>query len=255
LQVLEGIEAHHEPWCEAVQELGCLRHAGIVPDAGIFFKLRRLYGDSALYSEADLWVSVGNKESWLVEPLRQLFPRAKFSWLVRDGRKVCLSYLHKLGDEMYTPRGVRLLSDYLVDSSMMRPPPLEKQYWWPLPVLPPYMDSFLGWDRWRRICWYFNEVSRTLLDADVRFFHLEDLTAELWNFMDFLGAISVPLQSEMYYYRDAWAVLRRPHNVHEPVNYQMTREQDAVYWEVCGEVHELLGYGWGPLDEVKYEDG
>jgi len=48
-------------------------------------------------------------------------------------------------------------------------------------------------------------------------------------------------------------IIQRPHNVNEPVNYQMTSEQLRVYKKLCGSLHKQLGYDWNKLKDVEYD--
>lgn len=257
LSILPGVEARHEPWCETVQQLGCLFHGRRRCTSHTASFLDNLHGAAVVYSKADYWFCIGNKESWVVLPLSKIFPKARFVWLVRDGRKVALSYYHKLSAESYDDEAVEVLADYLSFPAEFRPPPPDKRWWWPVPRDVSERSEFVRWDRWRRVCWYFNEVCRELKEnmtaTRMRVFRLEDMTKSPSEFLKMTVRMGLedasPADMEM-----AWQTFRKPSNVHVPVNYQMTPDQEAVYRELCGEVHEWLGYGWEPVEDVKYDN-
>lgn len=261
LNILPNTKVHHEYKCEQIQKLGCCYWMGNLSDSMTRSNLEKFYIPSIVHSKADVWIDCSNKISWLIDPLEGMLPDSHFVWLLRDPRKSALSFYHKLIGESYDYEGVELLINWIdawlgVDEFCI--PPEEKPYFWPVPKTVSGRSEFLRWTRWRRICWYFNEVCR---EIEVRLpdrsltVSLEDLVGDFGQFDLMLDFIRPPGVGWSVSDREAaWQVLRYPANVIEPVNYQMTEEQEAVYREICGDAHERLGYDWGPLEAVQYDN-
>src|SRR5207245_669536 len=95
LSGIESVEVFHEFVCTHVQQAAALYFMGVIDRAEVTRQLGGLHGSSVYYSHAAKWVDCSNKLSWVIEPLCDLFPQARFVHLVRDGRKVANSYFHK----------------------------------------------------------------------------------------------------------------------------------------------------------------
>ena len=96
-----GVEVHHEYLLTHIQQLAALYSMGISSRGDAQQALELLYGAAVELSDAAIWVDCSNKASWLIEPLRDIFPNARFVVLYRDGRKVTSSFFHKLAAEVY----------------------------------------------------------------------------------------------------------------------------------------------------------
>lgn len=237
-----GVEVYHEYQIYHVQPFACRLEMDTYA-SGDEHVLRRTHGAALHYSRAHTWVDCSNKLSWLIPSLLHLFPDARFLHLVRDGRRVALSYYHKLSDEIYDDRSTAILRDWVDGRSMVMPPP-DKKYWWKLPP-----D---GYNQWQRICWHWRECNRVILrDApQIPVGHymnvkLEYLTKDdnlLREVLDFMGITYQPR------YFDA---LQTPRGVIEPVNYAMTETQERQFWKICADMMEHFSYN-GPLYEVDY---
>ncbi len=267
LSLYPHVESHHEFCCPHVQQLGVLSYLGLMSEYQVASNLKEIYGNGMLYSEAEIFSDSSNKTSWLLPHLYRLFPDARFIYQIRDGRKCVSSYANKLSEECYNDRDVNTLYRWLdqqPDSKMDYPanwywwrsiPPPTKMTWWvlPRPTDPVAPDFRYKWNRWQRLCWYWQEVNRVILESleQIPFDQwvtvaLEDLTQDrdiLRGLLDFM---------ELDYTEEAYQLVGRPTNVHEPVNYPITDEQEAQYWEICGEMHDNLGYERGRVYDVQY---
>lgn len=254
LSTFAQVEAHHEYLCTHVQPLAVLFYRGIVSQEEVVRRLEQFHGTAVHYSDAALWVDASNKLSWLIGPLAERFPQAKFVHLIRDGRKVASSFYHKLGDEIYDDRSVSILKRYLAAPDHHRCPPPEKKYWWNLPrPAHPAAAQFEGYDQFQRICFHWAEVNRVILrdlervpaDQQMRI-KLEDLVHgrnHARAFLQFLG-----LGYSDYHF----ALLERPHNVNIPQNFPLSRQQTNQLWEIAGDIMNQFGYHDTPEYEVAY---
>ena len=249
-----GVTAEHEYMVHIVQPLAVRRYQGLA-DAG---EARRIlaatHGAALRYAATPLWGDSSNKLSWLIPDLAALFPQAKFVHLVRDGRKVASSYIHKLAAECYDDRSTAILAAHLDDPSRVPPPPPEKKYWWPQPSPgDPIARDFGRFDQFARIAWHWAEINRVIL-RDLQsiprnqklFLRLEDLraaSAAVAELFAFLG---------LSYGEKHFALFARPHNVNRPVDTKLTEEQNAVFARVAGPVMDRLGYADRPEYAVNY---
>jgi hypothetical protein len=238
------VEVHHEYMIHIIQPLAIRRYMGWAEANETLAVLDQTHGAAIHYSEAAHWGDSSNKLSWLIPDLAELFPRAKFVHLARDGRKVASSYFHKLAAECYDDLSSRLMMAYAADPSRRRAPPPEKKYWWPLPSPEdPWAEAFRAFDRFARITWHWAEINRVILEslaplAPERslFVRLEDLQAQpraVERMIDFLGAD----------FRDEHASLfARPHNVNRPEDRLLEPRQAAIFEQVAGAMMKRLGY-------------
>jgi hypothetical protein len=247
LDQVEGVDAYHEYNVLNMQKLGCLLYTGqILPQVARNYLEQQWYGPAIHYSQSRVWVDSSNKISWLLKPLIEAFPDARFIWLIRDGRQVCSSYFNKLADEHYDDEAVGLLAAWLRDPARVKQPPLEKRYWWPMPGERIGIDEFLALDRWQRVCWHWaiinHQIKQAVGDRAMKV-KLEDIMKKRGDISWFMGIDSDPF---------LWEQLRRPRNVNQPVNFPLTFEQQVEYWDICGEMHIYLGYGDEEPEPVDY---
>lgn len=239
-----GVEMHHEYLCTHVQPLAVRYTLGLVSAEETAAKLDALHGTAVRLSSAHLFGDSSSKLAWLVEPLRRVFPNARFVHLVRDGRKVCSSYFHKLADECYDDRSYAALLAWL-DGRGELPPP-EKRYWWnPAPA---------GYGRFQRIAHHWAETHRTLrrelgaLDPTrVRTYRLEDLVANEQPVRELASFLGLD-------YDCSWSeALQRPHNVNTPVDRPLTPGQRAQLRSIAGDVMREFGYDREPEYAMRYD--
>ena len=243
LSIYDTIEVHHEYAVVSVQVLGFNYYHNFYSSTYIKNILFNIYQRAIYYCNKPIWMDCSNKISWLIKPITDIFPNARFVWLVRDGRKVVSSFYHKLGMECYDDRSVSITKDWMrsfVKEESKPEPPLEKKYWWPLP------PNCLEMSQFERICWHWNCINRFILWNTKHFsperllrLKLEQLTSqnygriEVKRLLDFIG---VPFREEVV------ESFRIPHNVSEPVDYQLTDEQDSVFWRYCKPMMSQFNY-------------
>jgi hypothetical protein len=252
LSAKPGVEMHHEYAVQITQPLAVKRYLGLIDDAQTQTVLRETFGAAVHHSRAAHWGDSSNKLSWLIPDLAALFPDARFVHLVRDGRKVASSYLHKLGDENYDDSSNAAMQAHY-DGGGSVPPP-EKKYWWPVPrKTDPSAAAFRGFDQFQRIAWHWAEVNRMAQEAFARlspdrtlFVRLEDLRESptlVRQLYDFLGLPFVDSD---------FAVFARPHNVNRPEDRMLDASQRAQFDAIAGNMMDRLGYGGRAEYAVNY---
>lgn len=245
----DNVEVYHEFMVHYVQPLGTKYYVRGISHTSVIESLSMTHEAAVNLSEKDFWVDSSNKLSWIIWGLKTIFPKAKFIHLLRDGRRVVSSYYHKLADECYADKDVKILIDWLNTKSTKRPPPMKK-YWWPIPI--PTRDEFRNYNRFQRICWHWQEVNKVILDdlANVSperrlTIKLEDLVSNEKVYSDFLRFIGLPVRPNLF------ELLKRPSNVRWPQSYPLTDEQTEQFSSICGDMMKELGYT-GPDYEVRY---
>ena len=252
LSAKPGVEMHHEYAVQITQPLAVKRYLGLIDTAQTMAVLRETFGAAVHHSRAAHWGDSSNKLSWLIPDLAALFPDARFVHLVRDGRKVASSYLHKLGDENYDDRSNAAMQAHY-DGKDLAPPP-EKKYWWPVPRRDdPSAAAFRGFNQFQRIAWHWAEVNRVAQEALVAlptdrtlFVRLEDLRespALVRGLHDFLG---LPFTAGDF------AVFARPHNVNRPEDRMLDAAQRAQFDAIAGPMMDRLGYSGRAEYAVSY---
>ena len=254
LSGLPTIEIYHEYVCTHIQQAAVLYYMGIIDRGEVKRQIMRLHGSAIYYSKCRFWVDCSNKLSWIIEPLLELFPLAKFVNLTRDGRKVANSYLHKLGDEMYDDESVRTLQEWMAHRHERPMPPPEKKYWWNIPQPgQPFANEFPHFDQFQRACYQWREANRVILGSFRQvptsrqlIVKLEELTTDrntLKKFLTFFG-----VQYEEHHLE----FLRTPQNVIFPMDFSLTDTQRKQFEAIAGDMMERLGYADTPEYNVKY---
>jgi len=254
LSQIPDMQMHHEYMVHIHQPLAVKYYQGLINKRQVAGVLQSTYGSAVAYADTPFWGDSSNKASWYIDVLSDIFPQARFVHLVRDGRKVASSYLHKLGDEIYDDQSTAALSSYVSAPSRVTAPPPEKKYWWPVPNKNhPDAELFHNFDQFERIAWHWAEVNRvaaTVLGDMPRYrwtrVALEDLVSQRSVFdrlMDFL---------ELRPQEDLFPLLKRPHNVNQPVDTPLTDQQADQFDAIAGPMMELLGYAEQPEYAVNY---
>jgi hypothetical protein len=251
---VEGVEIHHEYVCTHIQPVAALYAMGRISREDAARQYRSLHGAAIHYSPARLWIDCSNKLSWLIDPILDVSPRAKFVLIVRDGRKVSSSFFHKLSDEMYDDRSVAILASWLKDPGAHPRPPPEKKYWWNIPQPgQPFHEEFPGFDQFSRCCYHWREANRTVLDSFERLppgqtavFKLEEISrqeAALQRLVAFTG-----LAPNTAYFE----FMQTPQNVIFPMDFKLTGEQVAAFERIAGDMQRQLGYEQTAEYRMKY---
>jgi hypothetical protein len=244
LSTFADVEAHHEYCCTHIQPVAAKYFMGRSSKVEVLKALSRLHGAAVSLSTERLWVDTSNKLTWVVEPLTELFPTARFVNLIRDGRKVALSYVRKLGNEMYDDRSVATLTQWLDDPSAQEPPP-EKRYWWNIPQLgQPFHATFPNFSHLERSTYHWVESNRIARESLKCFvpetqqmtLRLEDLVTSDALQRELLSFLGLEWASHFS------AALSRPENVIVPIDFAMTGDEISQFAAIAGAEMRHLGY-------------
>lgn len=246
LSGVPDLEIYHEFVCTHVQKLACLYYMGCIDKNSAKAELHGLHGAGITYSDARIWIDASNKLSWLIEPLMEMYPNARFLALVRDGRKVTSSFFYKLAPEMYDDRSTCILAGWLADPINLPPPPPEKKYWWNIPQPgQPFHEEFPDFDQFQRVCYHWSEVNRVILQDMERYvpsnqqmiIKLEDLTTDAKVLRQALDFIGIEFDSDYVEF------LKTPQNVFFPIDFQLTDSQLEQFRDIAWPMMKILGYG------------
>jgi len=250
----EDIEVFHEYLCTHIQPVAAKYFMGLIDDQKTEKAIVNLHGAGIHYSNAKYWVDTSNKLSWIIKPLYNLFPRAKFIHVVRDGRKVTSSFYHKLAPEIYDDMSISKMQDWLSSPSKFPEPPPEKKYWWNIPQEgQPFYKEFSDYDQYQRICYHWTEVIRvideafTLIPEEQKLtVKLEELTKEKSVLQKFLSFFDIDYSDEYF------QLLQKPQNVFVPMDFKLTEKQLSQFDAIAGQTMKKLGYTEKQVYEVNY---
>jgi Sulfotransferase family len=251
------IEAHHEYGCENIQKIACLFSMDLLRRDQAIEAVRAHYASAIRYSEKAIWLDSSNKASWVIDLLKEAFPRSRFIHLTRDPRRVVPSYYYKLREEMYDDKSVVALAHW-IDAGCPADlvPPSEKKYWWRLQLTPDHKVSSVEHQRSRfeRCCVHWDVITRTIEASFARLdpatactVRLEDLITDPQRIRDFLTFLG--LDHSPFYYE----FLQKPRNVFLPLEFNCTPPQLETLMTICGEQAATLGYRLtDPIPSVDY---
>jgi hypothetical protein len=254
LEAAGSVEAHHEYLFESTLKPAVLHRMGAVDKASVKSLLTTMHKAAVHYSEAAYWVDSSNALPWIVEPLYETFPDARFIHLLRDGRKVVSSFYNKFTEVMYDDRSVGIVNDWLADPTRTIEPPAEKKYWRPFPMPgEPFAAEFPSFDRFQRLCYYWQDcnlrIKRSLEHvpaAQQTTLYLEDVVSQQSALEQFLSIFDLNYDQR---YMD---MLKRPVNVHIPKNFPFTETQYAQFEAIAGDTMRAFGYHERKEYEVEY---
>ncbi|HSA83518.1 MAG TPA: sulfotransferase [Patescibacteria group bacterium] len=254
LSGLEHVEVYHEYLCTHIQPVAAKYFMGLLSKKAVKEEIMKLHGSSIFYSDAEYWVDSSNKLSWLIEPLYELFPNAKFINITRDGRKVVSSFFHKLAPEIYDDVSVSRMQDWLSNPTKFPEPPPEKKYWWNIPQKgQPFYKDFATFNQLQRIAYHWTEVNRVIgqslkkIPQKQQFtIKLEDLVSKKAALKTFLKQFEIPFEDQYYDF------MQTPQNVFVPMDFSLNDQEMEQFYEIAGGMMIKLGYTSKKVYEMKY---
>jgi len=251
---IDGIESHHEYLCTHIQPIAAQYAMKLISKNECKRAILDLHGNAIFYSKARLWIDASNKLSWIIKPLYELFPSAKFIHVVRDGRKVVSSFYHKLSPEIYDDESVAVLSSWIHNPRKYPKPPPEKKYWWNIPQKgQKFYKEFPAFSQFERICYHWAEALQVISKSfkeipstqrlEVRLEDLVNQKKTLRNFFDFL---SIPYEDHYYEY------LQKPRNVFFPMDFNLTDEQTSQFMSFGKDAMKKFGYTSKKTSKMNY---
>lgn len=251
-------EVHHEYNFEPLLKLGFLKHYGLISASDTDKVLRESHFSASFYSQSSKFIDCSNALSWLIPSITSQFSDFKFVDVPRNGRRVVSSFYNKFKDVMYPLEAVKVMDSWLKnqESSIVTPAP-HKKYW---RILPPISfdqsvsESEVRFERYRfsAICNYWVQTNKLIQSETLKLpsslvhrVKFEELFQPK-NFKILADYLEIRVSSEML------DMLNHPINVHEPINYRLTDEQEEVFIDICGET--MIDLGYNPQDDyaIKY---
>jgi hypothetical protein len=238
------IEAHHDYVRDACQREAALYFMGLMSKTRMAERLQAIYGAAAHYSPATYFIDSSTKLAWAADVLVEVFPQAKLVHLTRDGRKVSSSFFHKFGGQVYSDHRVKALQTWLARPDLHPMPPPQEDFWWVIPQKgQPFQADFAAFDQFQRCCYQWTESNRCIADAlagipEARKLQvqLEALTADADEVRRLLDFVDVPFED------DFLERLRRPQDVHVPLDYLLTDSQTTQFKAIGAPMMKRLGY-------------
>lgn len=249
-----NIEIHHEYLITHIQPASQLYYMGLMSHREVTEQIKKIHGSAIHYSESEFWIDSSTTLSWLIKPLADIFPNAKFILLIRDGRKVVSSFFHKLSYLVYNERGLSILDAWLKNPELEPMPPPELRYWLNIPQKgQPFYDEFPAFDQFSRICYHWFQVNNHVLnefksirEQQYTVFKLEDITSDARKLIQMFNFMGIPYKADYFNF------LQKPQNVLFPKDFELTEEQRATYFKIAGDLHEKLGYSYKNEYRVQY---
>lgn len=251
--------AFHEFKFEEVLKLGFLYHNNLISESETVLQFENLYVKEIRCKEKKTFLDASNALTWLIKPISQIFPEAKFVHLTRNGRRVVSSFFHKFESDMYPMEALIKMHEWGNNGFLNEESPsLEKKYWRVLPrdffeIDFQTLSSKFADYRFFLLCNYWSECNEVILKeskhiAQDKFAQLKAegiLTnrAKLSELLDWLDVDKNSIDFE---------VVSRPINVHRPVSYPLTNEQEEIFSQNCKEMMHALGYEIDADYVVKY---
>jgi len=246
-KLLEGVdelEVHHEYLFENILKSAALYRMNAIKNEDVKNILKTTHRPAIHYTEEKFWVDSSNALPWIVEPLYEMFPNARFIHLIRDGRKVVSSFYNKFSEVVYDDRCVSIVNEWLENPDIMPEPSPEKKYWRPFPVKgESFCNEFKEFNRFQRLCYYWQDVNisirnslKVIPETQKMFVRLEDLTSDTEVLKGFLEMFDTEINDDFI------EMLKRPVNVAVPKNFPLSQEQRKEFNGICSNAMSIFGY-------------
>lgn len=238
LEALPGYRAFHEPEPALVRESAAFRYGDLGQEAvaAILRDTRTPQVDGLVYCESNQTISL------LLPVAADIFPEARFIWLIRNGLDVVASAYQK---QWYSGHSEN--HDRYEDC-----PPVERQWidWRIRGDLSGEMteQEWEALSRFGKCCWYWGYVNRTIekdiagLSGDRRFFlRLENLDGTLPELLDWIGVAG----------RASIQAPRRNMALRVPYHWSgWSGEEKGLFDRFCGDVMDRHYPTWrGAVDD------
>jgi hypothetical protein len=251
---VDDLESHHEFLFENILKSAVLFRMNAIQSQDVKKLLRTTHEPAVVYTDKKIWVDSSNALPWIVEPLYEMFPDARFIHLIRDGRKVVSSFYNKFSEVLYDDRCVSIVNKWLENPEAVPEPPPEKKYWRPFPIAgEPFFLEFKRFSRFQRLCYYWQDINLIIRNSlikipaaqkmDVR---LEDLTSDAGVLNDFLSMFDTEIDDNFT------EMLKTPVNVGVPENFPLSQEQAKEFDDICNRAMSIFGYGDSKEYDVIY---
>jgi len=244
LEGIDGIEAHHEYLFENILKSAILYRMGIIDKNSVKQLLTTTHVPAVHYSSARIWLDSSNALPWIVHPLHELFPGARFIHLLRDGRKVVSSFYNKFKDVMYDDLSVSILNTWLANPSRAIEPSPEKKFWRPLPIQgSKFSEEFKTFNRFQRLCYYWQDCNFFIKEALAAIPSDQQLTVRLEDLVSRPDILESFLAIFSLSYDDVYMnQLKRPVNVHIPKNFPLSSVQNNQFNCIAAPAMNAFGY-------------
>ena len=258
LGLFPGIIAHHEYLFEPVLQQAILYHLGKATKAETQSFLRERYLPAIAQAQAqggcECWVDCSNALPWLVEPLAELLPEARFVFVARHGKRVVSSFFHKFKADMYDDDCVERLYAFLRGEASQ--PEALKRFWRPVPAIgSPDYAWFQQAGRFERLCYYWEVTTQQAVASLEKavagrheLYNFEAILAEPAERARFLANFPLPEGGAA----KVAEFFQRPTNVAEPKTYPLLPEQESTFARICAPMMARLGYSIDSDYVVKY---
>lgn len=242
LSTCAGLEMHREYLEHIHQPLAVHRYMRLVDDETCVSTLLETCGRAIHYCDQPFWGDASTQLSWLIKPLAEAIPNARFVHLVRDGRKVANAYIRKFASEFYEDRAIAILRNHYENPETHPAPPPEKKFWWPLPYPEhPAASRFRMFSQFERIAWHWGEINRVIIRQLTKLdqsryirVHFEDLCSSPIEMRRMVEFLDLP-------YADGLAELVKPRETTREKDL-LSSEQSKMFRGAAWEMMELLGY-------------
>lgn len=252
LRDLSNIEIYHEFLFDETLRNSVSYEMKIISKKKILSYLDKSHSFSINNSKKKIWIDSSNALPWIIQPLKEKFKKAKFIFLIRNGRKVVSSFYNKFNEIMYNKKDVLLLKRYV--DKKIKHLSSEKKYWRPIPTKNKEFSNYLKQDQFTKICIYWSHINSTIRknltsvkNMNKMFFKLENLNdkRELTKVLKFIGVKGKDLQK-------VFKKFERPVNVRKPKNFKLSNKQEKIFRKICGKEMIKNGYNYDDFYNIGY---
>lgn len=235
------IEAYHEFFFEPTLRIATLYHMKKISKKKVIEFLKENHGFSITNSNNFFWIDSSNALPWITDVLVEVFPKAKFVHLIRNGKKVVSSFYNKHNDIMYNQNDVIKLKDFL--QKKIKYLSSEKKYWRPIPINNmKELEVFLKKSQFAKICKYWSEINIKINDClkkanKKKLFKMEDFQDKK-KVLDLLNFIGI----NRNFYNIFQKSFKRPMNVTIPKNIYLSSVQKKIFQRECDSVMRKFNY-------------
>ena len=179
-------------------------------------------------------ISYGITNINCITEIKKKFPESKFIFVIRNGKKVVNSWINKLGKEIYEPKSMEKLKQFVLGNKIKLS--RNKKYWWHIKV--DKYKKFNNVDQFKHVCNHWNDVCK--LSKKIKKKYKDDVL--IIKFEEFIKQKKIRQKFFDFLGLKNFKFIRKKINIVNKEKYLLTINQTQIFKRKCSLTMQKLGY-------------
>ena len=179
-------------------------------------------------------ISYGITNINCITEIKKKFPKSKFIFVFRNGKKVINSWINKLGKEIYEPKSMEKLKQFVLGKKIKLS--RDKKYWWPIEV--DKYKNFSNLDQFKHVCNHWNDVYK--LSEKIKKKYKDDVL--IVKFEEFIKQKKIRQKFFNFLGIKKFKFFRKKMNIVNKDKHTLSNEQMKIFIKECSLNMKKLRY-------------